>query len=1077
MILAGQLASAADVERFNVEAKAAANLQHPNIVAIHEIGQHAGQNYFSMDYVEGHSLAQLVRESPLPAARAAGYVKTIAETIEFAHRQGTLHRDLKPSNILIDAFDQPRVTDFGLAKRIEADAQLTASGSLMGTPSYMSPEQAGANGGKLGPASDVYSLGAVLYELVTGRPPFLGETLIATLNQVLNAEPVAPRLLNANIPRDLETICLKCLQKEPSHRYESASALADDLGRFLKMEPIAARPVGQAERILRWGRRNPLVATLAVSAAVLMLAVAVVSTVGYLKTSEALADAQRERAAGQKRLRDSLVSQGRAERLAGSPWAALDAIGEAARIGPTESLRQDAIQAITSPGARLRYEIPFGQALSIRISSDGALLAVTGFLYGDLQEGANLPQIVVYGVADGHVVDRIDAGPSTLSGDSIAFRPRTSILAFAAKAQDNKWGIRLRDVNAGKDVGWIPDAKNILFSPDGKTVVDVTAGRLHVRDAGTLRDRNSLAADAAIAFLSDDELLVEKDRLLRGWNLRTDRETCAFTIPEGMYRLGQEDLIGSAVMLADPRGRQPFVAAWDVRAGKELARFDDAVLQDVALRRTAPGTLVALDSRSRPGDIFLYDVVRQEGLRRLDGVVKGGGNFNLEQRSTLSPDGRLLAAYTRTEKEETASTIRIWDVETGQSIALLHNCHKPLWSSDCRHLVTVGSGMVGSTRSPEALVAVWEVTAPTPTYRHNRPVATISWSPDGRRLAVNDRLWEVATAGEVEYLRPLPASRKGEWMAFTRSGTLYAARPRNPSMLSGHPEQPASIWQLEPQRREILLPANEVAEGVSYVNVERLFAFSPDAKVLAVLSQRWVPGKYPTMAGDEIDVCDLAASKRLHVLDQGIRVGLVGNPRQLVFSPDSKKLAVAFNTGVVLYKVPGGKPIRWLANRNVVRPVPQSSQSIPTHCAAFSPDGRWIYYAGEQGRINIGSVAPVPGELRPPFMTVAARDGSWEVSECDPIRAWKGHEGAVVALAVSPDGRVLASGGDDRSIRLWELPSGRPLAQWEAHDASVSALAFRPDGAVLVSGASDGMVKLWDLPLIRHELSALGLDW
>jgi len=196
MILAGQLASASDVERFYTEARAAANLQHPHIVAIHEVGRHESQHYFSMDYVAGHSLAALVQGGPLLALKAAGYLKAIAEAIEFAHRQGTLHRDLKPSNILIDGFDQPRVTDFGLAKRLEASEQLTATGSLIGTPSYMSPEQAGAEGGKLGPASDVYSLGAVLYELVTGRPPFLGESLIATLNQVLNAEPVAPRLLN-----------------------------------------------------------------------------------------------------------------------------------------------------------------------------------------------------------------------------------------------------------------------------------------------------------------------------------------------------------------------------------------------------------------------------------------------------------------------------------------------------------------------------------------------------------------------------------------------------------------------------------------------------------------------------------------------------------------------------------------------------------------------------------------------------------------------------------------------------------------------------------------------------------------
>jgi WD40 repeat protein/tRNA A-37 threonylcarbamoyl transferase component Bud32 len=275
MILAGQFASEAEVLRFYAEARSAANLQHPNIVAIHEVGQHENQHYFSMDYIDGKSLARIVRESPLSAEKAAAYLKTIAEAIEFAHRQGTLHRDLKPSNVLIDRFDQPQVTDFGLAKRIEGTAQLTATGTMAGTPSYMPPEQAGAKNGKLGPASDVYSLGALLYELVTGRPPFLADTLLATLNQVLNDEPASPRLLNPKIPRDFETICLKCLEKDPSKRYPTAAALADDLGRFLRHEPITARPVSQWERGWRWCKRNPLVSSLSAAIAILLLVAAI----------------------------------------------------------------------------------------------------------------------------------------------------------------------------------------------------------------------------------------------------------------------------------------------------------------------------------------------------------------------------------------------------------------------------------------------------------------------------------------------------------------------------------------------------------------------------------------------------------------------------------------------------------------------------------------------------------------------------------------------------------------------------------------------------------------------------------
>lgn len=256
MILAGQLASEADVKRFRTEAEAAANLHHPNIVAIHEVGEHDGQQYFSMDYIEGRSLAAAVRDNPLPAARAARYVQVVAQAVHYAHQQGTIHRDLKPSNILIDGADQPHVTDFGLAKQMKGDAGLTATGQILGTPSYMPPEQASGRKGEVTAASDVYSLGAVLYELVTGRPPFRAESAIDTILQVLEADPVPPRLLNPKVPADLDTICLKCLEKDPAKRYRSAQELADDLGRFLAGEPIKARPPSFPFAVRHWFRQN-----------------------------------------------------------------------------------------------------------------------------------------------------------------------------------------------------------------------------------------------------------------------------------------------------------------------------------------------------------------------------------------------------------------------------------------------------------------------------------------------------------------------------------------------------------------------------------------------------------------------------------------------------------------------------------------------------------------------------------------------------------------------------------------------------------------------------------------------------
>jgi tRNA A-37 threonylcarbamoyl transferase component Bud32 len=261
MILAGELATPEARQRFRAEAEAAANLQHPNIVAIHEVGEHEGKQYFSMDFVVGKNLAEIVRGNPLPAERAASYVKTISEAIHFAHQRGTLHRDLKPQNVLIDADDRPRITDFGLAKRVDADSGLTRTGDVLGSPSYMPPEQAASQSAEIGPHSDVYSLGAILYELLTGRPPFAAATPWETICQVLQTPAVSPRKLNPDVPRDLETICLKCLEKQPQRRYHSARELAEELGRFLNHEPIHARPISLARRATFWARRHPWVIT------------------------------------------------------------------------------------------------------------------------------------------------------------------------------------------------------------------------------------------------------------------------------------------------------------------------------------------------------------------------------------------------------------------------------------------------------------------------------------------------------------------------------------------------------------------------------------------------------------------------------------------------------------------------------------------------------------------------------------------------------------------------------------------------------------------------------------------------
>jgi serine/threonine protein kinase/tetratricopeptide (TPR) repeat protein len=313
MIRAGSLAGPEELSRFRAEAEAVAHLQHPHIVQIYEVGQHDGLPYFALEYIEGGSLDRKLEGTPLPARVSAELAETLARTLQAAHQRGVVHRDLKPANILLGSGGRappeapsggarppladlfPKITDFGLAKRLNVPQGETPSGAILGTPSYMAPEQAA--GGKVGPATDVYACGATLYELLTGRPPFKAETPFDTMRQVITEEPVPPSRLQSKVPHDLETICLKCLHKEPHRRYTSADDLADDLRRFLDGQPIQARPVGLWERGVKWARRQPA------RAALVALSILVV-VVGLLEGGLWYADHERQQVEEARRQRD-----------------------------------------------------------------------------------------------------------------------------------------------------------------------------------------------------------------------------------------------------------------------------------------------------------------------------------------------------------------------------------------------------------------------------------------------------------------------------------------------------------------------------------------------------------------------------------------------------------------------------------------------------------------------------------------------------------------------------------------------------------------------------------------------------
>lgn len=325
MIVSGSNASLADIERFQTEAEAAARLHHPHVVQIFDVGQHEGMPYFSMEICRGGSLAGRLRDAPLPPADAARIVALLADAVDHAHGKKIIHRDLKPSNILYTEDGVPKIADFGLARKLDAAGQ-TASGAILGTPSYMAPEQTGVSKLPTGPLADIYALGSILYECLTGRPPFKAATVMETLLQVVQVEPVAPRLLQPRTPRDLETICLKCLMKDSSRRYPTACALGEDLRNWSENRPIHARPVSQSERTIRWTQRNPLIASLLTGIVVSVTAGAIVATVNYreaklqegialTKVEEANHQAQRADEAAEKSKRHSALERKTREEL------------------------------------------------------------------------------------------------------------------------------------------------------------------------------------------------------------------------------------------------------------------------------------------------------------------------------------------------------------------------------------------------------------------------------------------------------------------------------------------------------------------------------------------------------------------------------------------------------------------------------------------------------------------------------------------------------------------------------------------------------------------------------------------
>jgi eukaryotic-like serine/threonine-protein kinase len=966
MILAGQLASKEQVERFRAEAQAAAHLQHPNIVAIHEVGEADGQHYFSMDYVEGRNLAELVRERPLPARQAAQYVKSLAEAVHYAHRHGIIHRDLKPSNVLIDANDQPRITDFGLAKRLEnsepgtRNPELTLSGTVLGSPNYLPPEQAGGKRGAVGPASDVYSLGAILYHLLTGRPPFQAESLTTLIRQVLETEPVAPRLLNPSIPRDLETICLKCLEKEIPRRYATAQELADDLSRFLEQKPIRARRVRGWERALKWARRKPLVAGLAAA----VVGVTALGFVGVMWQWRAALDARRAALRAEQDAREKLavsyLAQARANRWSGRPgrrFDSLEALAKAAEIRAslhedkptTLELRNEAIACLALADVKVerwyQFEASFDAKLEryARSHPDGSI----GLYHArDDQELFRLPapgkpdRAAVNFSPDGQFLSQKFAAGGTeeyrvwnlsrrevtlavpLNGACAAFTPDSRFLAIG----EQSGMVRFYDLSLGVETKRIPVPERISgmsFDPMGRwlAMASKQSRAVFILDVEAQEIAQKLDHPTGITWPDwsrDGSLLAcpGDDRRIYLWNVARWRQTAVLEGHQSVVTGVAFNQMGDMLISEGWDGTTRF---WHPALGRLLFSISGSYLP-IAFASDDRRLRFALNSEATG----IWSVEPARECRRLS----LSGNL---WDAHFSPDQRLLA----TAHDD---GVRLWDVAGQQLLTDLpaSQSRSVRFAPDGRSLIV--GGWNGLSRWPVAFAENQsEVHVGPEELLQRAPLESVVFNADGSAVlaaarGAADLVWyELRPPGWPQLLRGHPqamsvdVSPDGKWFAtgtWQGSGVkvweMQSLKPVKELPVSGSAKcrfSPDGRWLVTGSAKEYRfwqVPSWEPGLGISRERIGDMWgemAFSPDGRVLALL----------------------------HGRNMGIKLVSVSNSHE----PGRAELLLGPNIRAAQQRRPTGS----------TRPMrdPESIEAIQTLATleaggplCFSPDGGWL---------------------------------------------------------------------------------------------------------------------------------------
>ena len=1036
MILAGAHADAESTVRFLAEAEAVARLQHPNIVQIHSIGEADGLPYFELEYLGGGSLEKRLDGTPWPPWTAADLIEVLARGVAEAHRLGIVHRDLKPANVLLTAAGAPKVTDFGLAKSLATDSGLTRSDSIMGSPGYMAPEQAEGKTKEVGPLADVYALGAMLYELLTGRPPFRGATVLDTLEQVKTAEPVTPSRLVPSLPRDVETIALKCLQKEPEKRYDSAAALADDLRRFQIGEPIVARPVPIWDRAWRWCRRHPAPASL--TAAVVLVAILGMAGILWqwgeavqardLASKRAVAEAEARRET-EKTLVDMYTTSGISAGDQGEHARAALWFANATR------------RAVNDPDRR--------QSNAIRARTWGRR-ALTP-LHAVVTDGSR-PESLVFHPGGHHLITR-----SVIGG---AARDARHTLWDLSTERSVPFTGGLSDVPAA---AWSPDGHNLAMGlSDGDVIVTgfpTGDGATRIKFPGRIRLLSYSPDGRYLAIAGGD--------VARIWDVRSQ----AFATPDLAHPAAVTTLA------FHPEGRYLATGCLDDRA----RLF--AVSGDVGLPLWTPAPHVQVKGGSPWFPQFFSPPLFVDGGR---GLITYGGRNELTLRAVetgaevramnapgisgttpendkanamkfaaveATPDGRYLAAI-----GFQSPRVRLFDVATGRPVGpVLKHKNTVLsasFSPDGRMLLT------GST---DNTTRQWAVPSGEPLSREldlHRPVKLVAYAPRGRSLATQDgelvRIWSLPEEGLPTTHVPLDghssfASLSPDATMLIPTGMSFQGQSTLAStgafrVATGRPGGPP------------LRPGGVIVDA----------AFSPDGKSVATLGGR----VGPSTEGWEVVAWDWSSGR------PGWRAKLPSDPRSLSYRRDGRRLAVLCGGGeLLILEADAGREIRrWAAHD-----AEPAHHWVNNGEVAFSPDGRSVLTWGMGNDARVWDADS--GRPRYPalphrdkchdlqfspdgrHMALASYDGSVRVRNLAtgtidselPV-----HPDLVYSASFSPDGRLLVTACRDRTIRVWDWREGRLVCPPFEHAKDALAATFTPDGRWVLSASVDGTARVWD---------------